>query len=98
MKKDVLTRLARLHRHDQRTVFGRTLLKIAKECSNGSTPQLFPSKPLVKKNMKYFAVPNVEQWRPRMLKEHLDVKNYRGALPGFSSEEVDSLLKFVCTS
>ena len=90
--------LARLHHHDQRTVFGRTLLKIAKDCNNGSTLQPFPSKSLVKKTMKYFAVPDVEKWRPCMLKELLDVKNYRCALPGFSSEEVSSLLKFVCTS
>ena len=61
--------LARLQQADQRTVFGRTLFKIGQECDTN-----FPSKAVVKKKMKYFAVPEVEAWRPPLLSDLLKVR------------------------
>ena len=87
--------LARLYEHDQRTVFGKTLRRISLECGSG-TP--FPSKALVKKNMKYFAVPNEETWRLSLLRDLLGARNDRSVLPGFSTDEVEDLVEFVCTT
>ena len=85
--------LARLHESDQRTVFGRTLAHIAHECDHP-----LPSKTLVKKKMKYCAVPNSEVWRSSLLTDLLKAKDDISTLPGFSSTEVEEMLKFVCTS
>ena len=86
--------LARLHQEDQRTVFGRTLRQIARECTVD-----FPAKKnIVKKKMKYFAVPEEESWRPSLLSDLLKSRNNISTLPGFSLDEVDEMLKFVCSS
>ena len=82
--------------HDQRTVFGRTLRKIADECG---IPRIqFPTKSLVKKRMKFAPVPASEAWRPGLLKNLLMIRRDREALPGFSAAEVDEMIEFVCTS
>ena len=88
--------LASLHQNDQRTVFGRTLRQIGNMC--GLPPQHFPSKILVKRKMKYFGVPNSETWRPSLLRDLLGARQDRSALPGFSSAEIEEMIKFVCTS
>ena len=85
--------LARLQQADQRTVFGRTLSRIGQECGSS-----FPSKAVVKKKMKYFAVPEDEAWRPPLLSDLLKVREDISTLPGFSVAEVDEMLQFVCTS
>ena len=87
--------LASLHQDDQRTVFGRTLREIANQC--GAVDQL-PSKSQVKMKMKYFKVPVNEEWRPSLLKNLLDIRNGRETLVGFSSNEVEEMIKFVSTS
>ena len=74
--------LARLYEADQRTVFGKTLRRISHEC--GTTLKPFPSKNLVKKHMKYFAVPNSETWRLSLVHEPLAARNERSTIPGFS--------------
>ena len=82
--------LARLLGTDMRTVMGRTIQKISTECSLSS---LTPA--LVKKNMKYFQIPCDEEWRidplTELLSDSLEV-------PGFSSEELEEIKAFLCTS
>ena len=90
--------LARIQQNDQRTVLGKTLLRIAKECGSGPMLQPNLSKTFVKKNMKYAAVPDSEKWRPSILSELLDARSGRSSMPGFSSAEVEDMIKFVCTS
>ena len=90
--------LAKLQQNDQRTVLGKTLLRIAKECGSGPMLQPSLSKTFVKKNMKYAAVPDSEKWRPSILSELLDARSGRSSMPGFSSAEVEDMIKFVCTS
>ena len=88
--------LASLHQHDQRTTFGKTLRQIAIE--SGTPRPRFPTKSFVKNNMKYSSVPVTEAWRPSLVKNLLDIREKRAALPGFSLDEVDEMIKFVCTS
>ena len=86
--------LARLCQEDQRTVFGRTLKQIAQECKVE-----FPAKKnIVKKVLKYFPVPEEEAWRPPLLSDLLQIRDNISTLPGFSLDEVDEMLKFVCSS
>ena len=88
--------LASLNQCDQRTLFGRSLRRIASKC--GTTVQQIPSKSFVKENMKYFPVPVTESWRPSLLKNLLEIRSNRVTLPGFSSNEVDEMIKFVSIS
>ena len=75
---------------DMRTVMGRTMQKISSECSLSSvTPAL------VKKTMKYFQVPSAEEWRIAPLSELL---SDTVEIPGFSTEEVEEMKAFLCTS
>ena len=88
--------LASLCQLDQRTVFGRTLREIGNLC--GSPPETFPCSTMVKRKMMYARVPDAESWRPGLLKELMEVRSSKSALPGFSQEEVEEMIKFVCTS
>ena len=86
--------LARLQQADQRTVFGRTLCLISQECGNGQPVK----KCVVKKTMKYFAVPEAEAWRPSLLSDLLSARANLSTLPGFSLPEVEEMIQFVCIS
>ena len=86
--------LASLCQTDQRTVLGRTLRRISLECS--SPLGQLPSKTLVKKVMKFSQVPEAESWRLGLLNNLLDIRCSRAVLPGFTSTEVEELIKYVC--
>ena len=86
--------LARLCQTDQRTVFGRTLRRISLECS--SPLGQLPSKILVNKVMKFSQVPEPETWILGLLINLLDIRCSRAVLPGFTSTEVEDMIKYVC--
>ena len=88
--------LASLYQGDLRTVYGRTLMRIRKECA--SPPGQFPSKHLVNRVMKYHVVPEAESWRPSLLRNLLDVRSSRAVLPGFSRDEVQEMIDYICVS
>ena len=90
--------LARLQEEDHRTVFGRTLSRIASECDVDFSAQKILSKTVVKKRMRYFPLPDGEAWRTSLLTDLLEARKDRSSLPGFSLAEVEELLQFVCTS
>ena len=90
--------LARLRQHDHRTVFGRTLARIAKESSCDFPVSEFITKDGVKRNMKYFPIPDEEAWRLPLLRDLMKARNDNTILPGFSLSEVEEILKYVCTS
>ena len=84
--------LASLCTSDLRTVMGRSLSQIAVECglARGDSSLLTPE--LIKKKMKYFAVPGQETWRVGCLEEllgsHLEV-------PGFTTE-TEVMVSYLC--
>ena len=90
--------LARLRQHDHRTIFGRTLARIAKESSCDFPVSKFITKAGVKRNMKYFPIPDEEAWRLPLLNDLMKARNDNTILPGFSLSEVEEILKYVCTS
>ena len=81
--------LARLQQADQRTVFGRTLFKIGQECDTN-----VPSKAVVKRKIKCFAVQEAETWRPPLLSDLVKVREDISTLPGFSLAEVEEMYQF----
>ena len=51
---------------------------------------------LVKKNCKYFDVPEQEQWRLPVLSELLQVKQQKIRLGDFSIQEVEAMIDYLC--
>jgi hypothetical protein len=88
--------LARLFEKDQRTVLGKTLYNLTRQCSVPDITFLTPE--CVKTKLKYFSIPEHEQWRSNMVTELLQLRIDSLSLPGFSLEEIKTILNFVCTS
>ena len=65
---------------------------ISVECTS---PKDSLTSAIVKKNMKYFPVPDTEQWRVGILSELL---SDTVEIPGFASEEIKDIKSFICTS
>ena len=87
--------LAKLSEGDQRTVLGRTLFTLCR-LSNVLTSNLLTCQ-LVKKNVKYFDVPEAEDWRVDMVGELLKLRKETLSLPGFNPDEIQDILDYVCT-
>ena len=87
--------LARLFENDLRTVHGRNLAEIAAQwCVK--IDQLKPY--LVKKKcVRYLDIPEDEEWRIGLCNELISIRDSDNVLlPGFDSEELNSLLRYVC--
>jgi hypothetical protein len=83
--------LARLAETDMRTVMGRTLHHLMNQLEN-----LNPG--LVKKSMKYSAIPEAEDWRVPLALELKDIRDGKCTLSEFSNSEVEELLAYACIS
>ena len=77
---------------DHRTVMGRTMAEISKECGMCDPSRLIPT--LIKKNMLYREVPAEEKWRLGLLNELLEKKL---EIPGFTNDELKEIISFACT-
>ena len=93
--KPCVSYLARLVQHDNRTLAGRTLSKLSRDC-NGDRDSLTVS--LVSKDVKYFPVPDDHLWRVQILKELLNVDRSFLVISNFSSIETSHMINFLCTS
>ena len=93
-KKSCVRYLALLVKDDRRTVTGRTISAIARDCG---TKRVSLSSKDVKK-MKYIEVPTGEVWRNPFLQELLDVRAGCSIIPGVEMDELEELIKFVSSS
>ena len=87
--------LAKLFQGDQRTVLGKTLFTLCRLSEAQNTDSL--SCQVVKKNIKYFDVPEAEVWRIDMVTELLKLRKETLSLPGFHHDEIQDILDSVCT-
>ena len=85
-KKPLLRILANCNKNDLRTV-AECNLKISELNSNHK-----------KLKMKYFPLPENENWRVPLIKELLDVKAQNLSLTGCTNKEVEELIVHACTS
>jgi hypothetical protein len=88
--------LARLAETDMRTVMGRTLHHLMQQCTVNQLENLNPG--LVKKSMKYSAIPEAEDWRVPLALELKDIRDGKCTLSEFSNSEVEELLAYACIS
>ena len=84
--------LAGISENDLRTVMRRNVANIATETGTEAAA-LTPG--LVKKNMKYFRVPDDQKWRVPLLGELI---NENISIPGFSESELTDMKNYLCTS
>ena len=87
--------LARLIENDRRTVLGRSLYTLCR-ISNVQANDFLTTQ-TVKNMVKYFEIPDSEEWRIDMMTELLQLRRDSLTIPGFSQEEIQCLLDFVCT-
>ena len=66
--------LARLAECDMRTVMGRTLHHLKLQCTVNKTEDLSPA--LIKKSMKYSAIPESEDWMIPLALELKDIRDF----------------------
>ena len=87
--------LANLNRHDQRTLLGRNLKKLC-DLAECDPEQLSAS--VVKKNVKYKEVPEVDSWRVPMLQELLMSRDGELTIKNLDQSEITELIDDICIS
>ena len=87
--------LVRLAVNDKRTVLGRSLDRIANEC-NHDLATLTPN--VVKAKMKYASVPIGQEWRLPVAMELYSLRCDEKSLPGFTCDEIDAMMQYICIS
>ena len=89
--------VARLLTDDHRTVLGKTLSFLCRECglNRHDLDKLTPG--LVKKHIGFGSVPENAEWVPGMARELMRIRDAGYNLDGFSSVEIDEMLDYVCT-
>ena len=87
--------MASLCTTDRRTVLGRSLSKISRECGLARWDSDKISSTMFKKEMKYFLVPPAEKWRTGFLGELLD---NRLKVPGFDDDDIQEMVNYLCQS
>jgi hypothetical protein len=91
--------LARLSERDNRTVLGWTLSKLLQLCDVNDDDLSQLNSSMIKKKFCYRAAPVDELWRIELGKELLMVRNGdKVELPGFTKDECEELLKYVCVT
>ena len=88
--------LAKLSERDGRTVMGRTLGTLCRQCGLDDM-QLLTSN-LVKSKTAYCRVPADEQWRTDITSELIRLRSDALSVRGFTSDELRDMLNYICTS
>ena len=95
-RKSNILFLITLCKDDKRTIIGRNLSKIAKECD---TEVHNLNCKIVKENMTAYPVPKEEQWRIQILKEMILCRQFDTlSIDNFDTTEIGELLQIVCES
>ena len=93
-KKTTLKYVLGMIEYDVRSVTGHNLLKIKERC-NKETSRLISSQESV---VPFRDIPNGEEWRIGLVKELIECKNNMVNVNGFKKDELDEILKWICTS
>ena len=90
--------LVRIVSEDKSTVMGKTLHALAKNANLEEISDLTPQ--LVKNTLRYFPVPEDEDWRIQICSEIMSIckNNNDIEIPGFDMHEINDMLKFICSN
>ena len=89
--------LARLFEKDQRTVLGSTLNYLTKQCHLKSSELDKLSSQSLKGSMKFQTIPPDRKWVCSLATELLSTRSLLLDMPGFTQDEIETLLQFACT-
>ena len=92
-KKIALKNLFKVVKEDCRSVTGRNLLGIMLLVNKQNVDELVPSDAM---NIKYNEIPKEQAWRVGLVKELTDVKFGELSVDGFSRNELNAILDYVC--
>ena len=94
--KFTIRSLAKLYEKDLRTTLGKTLKHLLDECNlSNDFKNLSPN--MIKKNIVYFPTMPELLWKNTLAKELLRARNDELFIDGFSKDEIECLLTFICT-
>ena len=95
-KKGSVRLLAKLSFIDEKTVLKSNLRNIAKDCHTKTLDELSPS--TVKNNMRYFEVPENEEWRVSLLHNLLLVRSKQWTVDQLEDRKLEHMIYEVCTT
>ena len=93
--KPVVRIMSKMNAYDLRTTYGRNLNYIGRAC-NTEINELSPN--IVKTKMKYREIDDENAWRPNVINDLMLAREGELTIPNFSTEEVQDMLNFVCSS
>ena len=93
--KDIVRHLLSIIKYDVGSVTGSNLRNIMQLLNKDTVHELKPSDANF---MSYKEVPVGELWRIDMLKELIEERNHQVEIEGFTTEELDDMINFICTS
>ena len=79
---------------DVRSVTGSNLHNIMLRCGKTKVEDLVPSD----RKVVFKHIPNGQEWRVHAVQELVEVENNQLEIRGFSAEEVQTILTWICTS
>ena len=82
-------------KNDCQSVTGANLHRISRLVNKYNIEDLVPEDSL---SISYHKIPESEEWRVEMINEITDTKFGISEIPGFSHEELEEMLRFVCVS
>ena len=88
--KPSVSYLAKITKNDNRTLIGRTLRRISRDLQVSSS--------MVTRMMKYFPVPEVQQWRVPLLHELLGARDNSLEINDFNLDEINTMIDDICTT
>ena len=78
-----------------RTLLGKTLHRISTEV--GEKVDDLDGR-LIKRKLKYAVIPELDAWRVPLGLELMAVKSGQSHLSGFTDDEIESILRYVCVN
>ena len=91
-KKNSVRFLANLVYNDKKTLTGKTVSNIAMDCrvERGELSRV------TVKNIRYFPPLPEDEWKVKLLRELLDIRDGRAAVPGLGYEEITAMITEIC--
>ena len=93
--KTTLISLFKICQSDSSSTTGSNMRNIMLLCEKTSIHDLVPSDI---DSLMFENIQENEEWRVSLIKELVDIKHNNELLPGFSSEEVEDIMKFACVT
>ena len=85
--------LSNLLQNDHRAVLGRNMSYIKKELNSDIL-----TVNTVNQNMRFFDIPEDQEWRISALKDLIDVRNGSKTLCNMDMEDISQMINLLCTS